>query len=84
MVRSLSVRSGLLLWYNQPAGACEVLDTNRLPAEQRCTRPAACAVWFRNGPTEVPAYSCLAHAAPLASLAERSPHVTATVYPLGR
>lgn len=80
LVRSLG--GPLYLWVDQPPGACEVLDSTQLREHQRCTRPAAVVVHFRNGPTEGPAYACLAHGPQLASLAEGSPYITATVYPL--
>ncbi|MFJ9427972.1 hypothetical protein [Streptomyces sp. NPDC101249] len=80
LVRSLG--SNMLVWYNQPPGACEALDTTLPSNEQRCPRPIAVRVEFRNGPTEAPAYACLAHGARLASLADRSPYITATAYPL--
>lgn len=82
LVRSLG--GPLYLWVDQPPGACEALDSTQLREHQRCPRAATVTVQFRNGPTEVPAYACLAHGTQLAALAERSPYITATVYPRGR
>ena len=80
LVRSLG--GPLYLWVDQPPGACEVLDSTQLREHQRCPRPAAVVVHFRNGPTEGPAYACLAHGPRLAALADHSPYITAVTYPL--
>lgn len=82
VVRSLSVGFGLLVWYNQPPGYCEALDTNRLPEEQRCPHRATHAVRYTQGATDTHAFACTQHTGPLAALAQRSPYVTATVHPL--
>lgn len=82
VVRSLSVGSGLLVWYNQPPGACEALDTNRVTDEQRCPHRATHAVRYVQGATDTHAYACTQHTGPLAALAQRSPYVTATVHPI--
>jgi hypothetical protein len=78
MVRSLG--TSLLVWYNQPPGACEALDTNQPREQQRCPVPAAFAVRFRRDVTEADAFTCPEHTRPLAALADRSPYVTATIY----
>ncbi|MFE5809456.1 hypothetical protein [Streptomyces sp. NPDC056491] len=80
IVRSLG--GPLLVWYNQPPGHCEALDTAQAPDAQRCPGGATHAVRYRQGPTEAHAYSCAAHARPLANIADRSAVVRATVYPL--
>ncbi|MFF3617566.1 hypothetical protein [Streptomyces sp. NPDC002580] len=81
-VGSLSIRSGLRVWYNQPPGACEALDTTLIPDEQRCPKPATRAVQFHNGPTTAVAYACTVHGPRLAALAQESPYITATLHPL--
>lgn len=82
VVRSLSAGVGLLVWYNRPPGYCEALDTTQLPDAQCCPQRAAVAVRFVQGATDTHAYACRAHAGPLAALANRSEHITATVHPL--
>ncbi|WP_106971913.1 hypothetical protein [Streptomyces sp. NRRL WC-3774] len=80
MVRSLG--TSLLVWYNQPPGRCEALDTNQPSDRQRCPGIAAFAVRFRRDVTEADAFTCAAHARPLAATADRAPYITATVYRL--
>ncbi|MEV8435698.1 hypothetical protein [Streptomyces chartreusis] len=80
MVRSLG--TSLLVWFNQPPGLCEALDTTQPRDAQRCRSTATHAVRFRRDVTEADAYTCPAHARPLASTADRTPYITATVYPL--
>lgn len=75
-----SLGTSLLVWYNQPPGLCEALDTNQPREQQRCPGTAAFAVRFRQDVTEADAFTCAAHARPLASLADRSPYITATIY----
>lgn len=80
IVRSLG--SSLLVWYNQPRGHCEVLDTNQPTDRQRCPGTATHAVRFLREVTEVDAYTCPEHARPLASTADRTPYITTTIYRL--
>lgn len=80
MVRSLG--TPLLVWYNQPPGLCEALDTNQPKDGQRCRATATHAVRFRRDVTEADAYTCPAHTRPLAATADRAPYITATIYPL--
>ncbi|MER6611492.1 hypothetical protein ABT282_38010 [Streptomyces sp. NPDC000927] len=80
MVRSLG--TPLLVWYNQPPGRCEALDTNQPRDRQRCPGTATHAVRFRRDVTEADAYTCPAHTRPLAATADRAPYITATVYAL--
>ncbi|MCX4429454.1 hypothetical protein [Streptomyces mirabilis] len=82
MVRSVSVRGPLLLWYDQPIGLCEALDTTQPKDRQRCPGAATHAVRFRQDSTEADAYTCPAHARPLAALADHAVYVTAAIYPL--
>lgn len=82
MVRSLSITSGLLLWYDQPPGLCEALNTQQPKDRQRCPGTATHVVRYRQDSTEADAYTCPAHARPLAALADRAVHVTAAIYPL--
>lgn len=77
-----SLGTDLLVWYNQPTGLCEALDTNQPRERQRCPGTAAFAVRFRQDVTEADAFTCAAHARPLAALADRSPYITATIYRL--
>lgn len=81
-VRALSGGTGLLVWYNQPPGACEALDTGQLPEAQRCPHRATHAVRYVEGANSTHAYACTGHAGHLAALAQRSPHITATVHPI--
>lgn len=78
LVRSLS--GPLQVWYDTPAGRCEVLDTGLPRERQRCRGMASRAVMFV-GPFagEVEAYSCPAHAEPLAALANSAPGIFAQV-----
>ncbi|WP_318206195.1 hypothetical protein [Streptomyces sp. SCL15-4] len=80
IVRSLG--TSLLVWYNQPPGRCEALDTGQTSERQRCPGTATHAVRFRRDVTEVDAYACPAHARPLAATADRAQYITATIYPL--
>ncbi|MFD5978310.1 hypothetical protein [Streptomyces bacillaris] len=80
MVRSLG--TPLLVWYNQPPGLCEALDTNQPKDRQRCRATATHAVRFQRDVTEADAYTCPAHTRPLAATADRAPYITATIYPL--
>lgn len=80
IVRSLG--GPLLVWYNQPPGHCEALDTAQAADAQRCPGGATHAVRYRQGTTEAHAYSCAAHARPLAHIADRSAVVRATIHPL--
>ncbi|MGW2586243.1 hypothetical protein ACWCYZ_33885 [Streptomyces virginiae] len=80
IVRSLG--GPLLVWYNQPPGHCEALDTAQAPDAQRCPEAATHAVRYRQGPTDAHAYSCAAHARLLAHIADRSAVVRATIHPL--
>lgn len=80
IVRSLG--TSLLVWYNQPSGLCEALDTNQPRDRQRCPGTAAFAVRFRRDVTEVDAFTCAAHARPLAATADRAPYITTTIYRL--
>lgn len=82
MVRSLSPRGALLLWYDQPTGLCEALDATQPRERQRCPGTATHVVRFRQDSTEADAFTCPAHARPLAALTDRSPYVTAAIYPL--
>ncbi|MFD7462974.1 MULTISPECIES: hypothetical protein [unclassified Streptomyces] len=75
-----SLGTSLLVWYNQPPGLCEALDTNQPREQQRCPASVAFAVRFRQDVTEADAFTCAAHARPLAALADRSPYITATIY----
>ncbi|MDX2854597.1 hypothetical protein PV342_40590 [Streptomyces sp. PA03-3a] len=77
-----SVRGSLMIWYNQPPGLCEVLDTTQPKDRQRCPASRAFAVRFVQDVTEVDAYACPAHARPLAALADRSPYITAEIHRL--
>ncbi|WP_371584534.1 hypothetical protein [Streptomyces sp. NBC_01314] len=81
-VRSLAAGTGLYAWYNQPPGACEALDSNQLPDEQRCPHRASHAVRYAQGGTDTHVYACTEHARRLAALADRAEYVTATVHPL--
>lgn len=80
MVRSLGTH--LLVWYNQPRGFCEALDTNQPKDRQRCPGTATHAVRFQRDATEADAYTCPEHARPLASTADRAPYITTTIYRL--
>jgi hypothetical protein len=80
MVRSLS--SSLRVWYNLPPGYCEALDIDQPSDRQRCPGVAAFAVRFRNGTTEADAFTCAAHARPLAAIADRAEYISTTIYRL--
>lgn len=78
MVRSLG--GHLLVWYDQPPGACEVLDTSLRTEDQRCPATAARAVVFRSTlHQEAAAYACIRHAEPLAATADRGTEIAASV-----
>ena len=78
MVRSLS--PSLMVWYNQPPGLCEALDTTQPRDLQRCPRAATHAVRFRRDVTEADAFTCPEHTGPLAATADHAPYITTTVY----
>lgn len=81
IVRSLP-GTDLMVWYNRPLGFCEALDTREPKERQECPGVATHAVRFTQGVTVTHAYSCPAHAQPLARLADRSTYITATIHPL--
>ena len=78
LVRSLS--GSLLIWYDTPAGWCEVLDATQPKDRQRCRGMASRAVVFA-GPFvgELTAYACPTHAEPLATLANSTPGNSARI-----
>lgn len=79
VVRSLS--SHLMVWYDAPARLCEVLDTTLPRDRRRCPGTVTHGVTFFQGDgTDVTAYTCTAHAGPLAATALRSPYVRASPY----
>ncbi|MER5549505.1 hypothetical protein ABT072_45685 [Streptomyces sp. NPDC002589] len=79
VVRSLSDR--LMVWYDTPAGLCEVLDLTMPRDQRRCPGTATHGVTFFQGDgTDVTAYTCTAHVEPLAALALRSAYVRASPY----
>ncbi|NEE35369.1 hypothetical protein G3M53_59375 [Streptomyces sp. SID7982] len=77
IARSLS--APLMVWYNQPPGLCEAMDTTQPRDRQRCPATATHAVEFVRDVTVVHAFACAAHARPLALTADRSPYIAATV-----
>lgn len=79
---SLSTGMGLRVWYNQPPGLCEAMDTTQPRDRQRCPQTATHAVRFQRDVTEADAYTCPSHARPLAAIADRAQYIAATVYPL--
>lgn len=78
IVRSLS--ASLMVWYNQPAGLCEALDTTQPRDRQRCPATASHVVRFRKEVTEADAYVCPSHARPLAATADHAEFISATIY----
>ncbi|MGW6420840.1 hypothetical protein, partial [Streptomyces sp. NPDC055055] len=78
IVRSLS--GSLMVWYNQPPGLCEALDTTQPSDRQRCPATASHVVRFRKDVTEADAYVCPAHARPLAETAARAQYISAEIY----
>lgn len=80
MSRSLS--GTFTVWYNQPPGLCEALDTTQPRERQRCASTATHAVRFVRDVTQADAYTCPVHARPLAAIADHAPYITAAVYSL--
>ncbi|WP_406164385.1 hypothetical protein [Streptomyces canus] len=79
VVRSLS--SPLLVWYDTPEGLCEVLDTTLPRDQRRCPGTTTHGVTFYQGDgTDVTAFTCTAHAGPLAATALRSAYIRASPY----
>uniref|UniRef100_UPI001CED1C02 hypothetical protein n=1 Tax=Streptomyces sp. NK15101 TaxID=2873261 RepID=UPI001CED1C02 len=78
IARALS--GSMMVWYNQPPGLCEALDTTQPRDRQRCPATASHVVRFRRDVTEADAYVCPAHARPLAATADRAEFITATIY----
>lgn len=79
---SRSLCAPLMVWYNQPPGACEALDTTLPSALQRCPGRATHVVRFRKDVVEADAYTCPEHARPLAETTDRTDYITATIYRL--
>ncbi|MFI7143155.1 hypothetical protein ACIBQ5_37360 [Streptomyces massasporeus] len=77
-----SLGASLIVWYNQPPGHCEALDMTQPRDRQRCPGTVTHAVRFRRDVTEADAYTCAAHARPLAAIADRAQYVSTAVYPL--
>ncbi|MFE0778792.1 hypothetical protein [Streptomyces sp. NPDC058861] len=78
IARALS--RSMMVWYNQPAGLCEALDTTQPTDRQRCPATASHVVRFRRDVTEADAYVCPAHARPLAETAAHSEFIHTTIY----
>ncbi|MEU8765050.1 hypothetical protein [Streptomyces sp. NPDC048659] len=78
IARALS--GSMMVWYNQPPGLCEALDTTQPRDRQRCPATASHIVRFRKDITEADAYVCPAHARPLAETAAHSPYIDAAIY----
>ncbi|MFI6899272.1 hypothetical protein ACIBM4_34715 [Streptomyces sp. NPDC050256] len=78
MSRSLS--APLMVWYNQPIGLCEAMDTTLPRDRQRCPATATHAVRFHRDVTEVHAFTCPAHTHPLAATADDSPYISTTIH----
>ncbi|WP_189972051.1 hypothetical protein [Streptomyces violascens] len=79
VLRSLSAH--LMVWYDTPAGLCEVLDTTLPRDQQRCPRTTTHGVtFFQGNGDDVTAYACTEHAGPLAATALRSPYIRASPY----
>ncbi|MCW5254724.1 hypothetical protein [Streptomyces sp. SHP 1-2] len=79
---STSLCASLRVWYNQPPGRCEALDTTKHREAQRCPAPVTHAVRFHRDVTAADAYTCAQHAAPLAATADGSPYITAEIHRL--
>ncbi|MFG3072152.1 hypothetical protein [[Kitasatospora] papulosa] len=77
MARSLS--APVMVWYNQPPGLCEAMDTTQPRDRQRCPATATHAVQFERDVTVTHAFTCPAHTRPLAATADHSPYITATI-----
>jgi hypothetical protein len=70
----------LTVWFNQPPGLCEALDTTLPRDRQRCPAASTYAVRFLLDATEADAFTCAAHAGPLAATAHGSQYVRAVPY----
>ncbi|WP_405802280.1 hypothetical protein [Streptomyces sp. NBC_01506] len=68
------------VWYDQPSGACEALDLSQPQDRRRCPGTPAFAVEFHQGYSVTHVYACHLHARPLASVADLTSIVTATVH----
>ncbi|MBT2395947.1 hypothetical protein [Streptomyces sp. ISL-100] len=76
---SRSLSAPLMVWYNQPPGLCEAMDTTQPRDRQRCPATATHAVQFERDVTVTHALTCPAHARPLAATADHSQYIRATI-----
>lgn len=78
-----TARGRYRVWYDQPPGTCEALDTSLRREEQRCPASPARAVTFTSRWGEDgTAYACLRHAPCLAEIADDLSGVSAHITPL--